>query len=141
MHFFVQTRCTIQVKKWYTTISDLSAQQSDLSPQLRCINKKTNEPRCDLFVLRFNVPVNNFSVMSGRSHRLLGFNQYCRELMCLFQGHNTVTLVWIEHMTSRFGVRRSNTGPPRSLVCYEKINNVVFEQVRQKPSCTSTEDS
>ena len=25
-----------------------------------------------LFVLRFNVPVNNFSVMSGRSHRFLG---------------------------------------------------------------------
>ena len=27
-----------------------------------------------LFVLRFNVLVNNFSVMSGRSHRFLGFN-------------------------------------------------------------------
>ena len=26
----------------------------------------------DLFVLRLNVPVNNFSVMSGRSHRFLG---------------------------------------------------------------------
>ena len=26
----------------------------------------------NLFVLRFNVPVNNFSVMSGRSHRFLG---------------------------------------------------------------------
>ena len=25
-----------------------------------------------LFVLRLNVPVNNFSVMSGRSHRFLG---------------------------------------------------------------------
>ena len=25
-----------------------------------------------LFVLRFNVPVNNFSVMSGRSQRFLG---------------------------------------------------------------------
>ena len=34
-----------------------------------------------LFALRFNVPVNNFSVMSGRSHRFLGFNQYSRELM------------------------------------------------------------
>ena len=28
-------------------------------------------PVC-LFVLRLNVPVNNFSVMSGRSHRFLG---------------------------------------------------------------------
>ena len=27
---------------------------------------------CFLFVLRLNVPVNNFSVMSGRSHRFLG---------------------------------------------------------------------
>ena len=26
----------------------------------------------DLVVLRLNVPVNNFSVMSGRSHRFLG---------------------------------------------------------------------
>ena len=49
-----------------------------------------------LFVLRFNVPVNNFSVMSGRSHHFLGFNLYPRELMCLAQGHNTVTLVGIE---------------------------------------------
>ena len=46
-----------------------------------------------LFVLRFNVPVNNFSVMSGRSHRFLGIDQYSRESMCLAQGHNTVTLV------------------------------------------------
>ena len=28
--------------------------------------------RKDLVVLRLNVPVNNFSVMSGRSHRFLG---------------------------------------------------------------------
>ena len=26
-----------------------------------------------MFVLRLNVPVNNFSVMSGRSHRFLGY--------------------------------------------------------------------
>ena len=38
--------------------------------------------------------------------------------MCLAQGHNTVTLVGIEPRTSRFGVRRSTTTPPRSL---EKI--------------------
>ena len=58
-----------------------------------------------LFVLRLDVPVNNFSVMSGRSQL------YCRELMCLAQGHNTVTLVGIEP----FGVRRSTTTPPCSL--------------------------
>ena len=69
-----------------------------------------------VFVLRCNVPVNNFSVMSGLSHRLLGFNQYSRELMCLPQGHNTVTLVVIEPRTSPFRVRRSTTRPPASLL-------------------------
>ena len=58
-----------------------------------------------LFVLRLNVPVKNFSVMSGRSQSFLGFNQYFRELMCLAQGHNTVPHVGIEPRTSRFEVR------------------------------------
>ena len=49
----------------------------------------------------FNVPVNNFSVMSGRSHRLLGFNQYSRESMCLAQGHNTATLVGTTDLSIR----------------------------------------
>ena len=31
-----------------------------------------NGLKCWLVVLRLNVPVNNFSVMSGRSHRFLG---------------------------------------------------------------------
>ena len=39
-----------------------------------------------LFVLRFNVPVNNVSVMLGQSQRFLGCNQYCGELMCLAHG-------------------------------------------------------
>ena len=62
-------------------------------------------------VLRFNVPVNNFSVMLGRNHRFLGINQYFRELMCLAQEDNRVTLVGIEPRTSRFGVQRSTTRP------------------------------
>ena len=33
--------------------------------------------------------------------------------MCLAQGHNTVTSVGIEPRTSRFGVRRSFTTPPK----------------------------
>ena len=135
-----------------------------------------------LFVLRFNIPVNNLSVTSGRSHHFLGFNlyygklmrlaeeynmmlpveikprtsqfrvyhrtppcvsfvclfvcvealrpshvgteptlhgfnQYCWELMCLAQVHNTMTPVGIEPRTSRFGVRRSTTTPQRSHVC------------------------
>ena len=65
-----------------------------------------------LFVLMFNVPVNNFSVMSGRSHRFLGFNQYSRELMCLAQEHNTVTLVGIEQYS-------------RELMCLAQEHNAV----------------
>ena len=34
--------------------------------------ERTRDIRICLFVLRLNVPVNNFSVMSGRSHRFLG---------------------------------------------------------------------
>ena len=45
-----------------------------------------------LFVLRLNVPVNMFS-HAGTEPTLYGFNQYCRELMCLAQGQNTVTPV------------------------------------------------
>ena len=45
------------------------------------------------------------------------YNQYCRELMCLAQGHNTKTPVGIEPRTSRFGVRCSTITPPRSLKC------------------------
>ena len=41
------------------------------------------------FVLRFNVSVNDFSVMSGWSHNFFGFNRYSGELMCLVEGHNT----------------------------------------------------
>ena len=68
-----------------------------------------------LFVLKLNVPVNNFSVVSGRSQRFLCVTSNCRELMCLAQGHNTVTHVGIEPSTSRFGTRCSTTTPPRSL--------------------------
>ena len=58
-----------------------------------------------LFVLRFNVPVDNVSVISGgiRSHCFLGINQYCGELMCLAQGHNTVPCMGFKPRASRFG--------------------------------------
>ena len=45
---------------------------------------------CLFACLRFNVPVNKFSVISGRSYCFLGLNQHFGELMCLAQGHNTV---------------------------------------------------
>ena len=35
-------------------------------------NCSTGWLKIDYFMLRLNVPVNNFSVMSGRSHRFLG---------------------------------------------------------------------
>ena len=54
-----------------------------------------------LCVLRLNVPVNNFSHV-GTETTLPVFNQYCRELMCLAQGHNTMQLVGIEPRTSQF---------------------------------------
>ena len=41
-----------------------------------------------LFVLWFNVHVNNFSVMSGCSLHLLGVIQCIYERMCPAQGHN-----------------------------------------------------
>ena len=60
-----------------------------------------------MFVLGLNVPVNNFSVMSGRS--------------CLSSTVGTpvvtvtVTPLGIEPRTSRFGIRRSTNTPSRSL--------------------------
>ena len=36
------------------------------------LNSCEKDKKNDLVVLRLNVPVNNFSVMSGRSHRFLG---------------------------------------------------------------------
>ena len=41
--------------------------------------------------------------------------------MCLAQGHSTVTPVGIEPRTSRFGVRRSTTMPPRLIA--ESVND------------------
>ena len=79
-----------------------------------------------LFVLRFNVPFNYFSVMSERSHRILGIIQYLRELMCFAQGHITVNL-W----GSNIGPLDSESDAPRLaspltiliLVSYYKSTN------------------
>ena len=68
-------------------------------------------------------PSQQFFSHVGTEPTLLEFNQYCRELLCLAQGQN-VTTVGIESRTSRFGVRRFFTTPPRSLkifVDYMKI--------------------
>ena len=52
-----------------------------------------------LFVCIEVNPVNNFSVMSGQSHRFLNFNQNSGELLRLAQGHNAP--VGVEHRTFR----------------------------------------
>ena len=48
--------------------------------------------------------------------------------MCLAQGHNTVAPVGIELRTSRFGVRRPTTTPPRSLkiILYQSYINYMY---------------
>ena len=56
-----------------------------------------------VFVLRLNVPVNNFSVMSGQSQRFLSLTSTVGSL-CV-QGHIAVTPVGIVPRTSRFGVQ------------------------------------
>ena len=67
-----------------------------------------------LFVLRLNVPVNNFfqSCRDGATTSWV-INQYFRGVKCLAQGHNTAA-VGFEPPTSRSGVRHSTTEPPRS---------------------------
>ena len=71
-----------------------------------------------LFVLKLYVPSQQFFSHVGTEPTLPGFNQHCRELMCVAQGHNTVTPVGIEPRTSRFGVRRCTTTPPRIMIRY-----------------------
>ena len=79
--------------------------------------------RIALFVLRLTVPVNNFSVLSGRSQRLPGYYQYFQGVKCLAQGHNTAE-VGFETPTSRSGVCGYTTEPPFSpeLPCRDYSN-------------------
>ena len=78
------------------------------------------------FVLMLNVPVNNFSVMSGRSHRFLDIISIFRGVNVLAQGHNTAE-VGKEPPTSRSGVRDSTTMTPRSITIF-------IEPRREKPT-------
>ena len=76
------------------------------------------------------IPSQQFSSHVGTEPTLPCFYQYCRELMCLAQGHNTVPLVGIETRTSRFGVRRSTTTPPRfSWLCSFRLDlSIVYKK-------------
>ena len=66
------------------------------------------------FGLMLNVPVNNFSVMLGRSHRFLDINStfffffFGGGGICFAQGHNTATRVGLEPPTSGSRVRGVN---------------------------------
>ena len=69
-----------------------------------------------LFVLRLHVPVNNFSVMSGQSHRFLGITCTFGGVECLAQGHN---MAEIDFESPTF---HSTTEPPAPL----KYGNMVY---------------
>ena len=66
-----------------------------------------------LLKLILNVPVNNFSVMSGRSHRFLGITSTFRGVNVPLVKNATTAEVGIELPTSRSGVRDSTIRPPR----------------------------
>ena len=89
-------------------------------------------------VLRLNVPVNNFSAMSGRSHRFLGITSTFSGSNYVFdQRHNTAD-VDIEPPTSRSGVRGSTTRPPRSPKSRPscgKSRPICGNGLRNRPSC------
>ena len=67
-------------KKAYQLVKDLTTEKQGKSTTIqdksgKCLteeNEILNRWTEYLVVLRLNVPVNNFSVMSGRSHRFLG---------------------------------------------------------------------
>ena len=68
------------------------------------------------------VPVNYFSTKSAMLRGVfLGSTSTKLGLMCLAQGHNTVTLVRLEPATLRSRVKHSTTEPLRSLQFYWKI--------------------
>ena len=70
-------------------------------------------------------PSQQFFSNVGTEPTLPGFNQYCRELMHLAQGHNMVTPVGIEPRTSRFRVQSSTTTPLCSHAY--KISNYIVQ--------------
>ena len=98
------------------------------------LNKNMNE-LCSLLVQKFyssllfrfllNVPVNNFSVMSGRSHRFLGYYQYFWEVNVSFSRTHHGDLSENRTPTPRSGVRRSTTRPPRLPVISFMTNAII----------------
>ena len=81
-----------------------------------------------MFVLWFNVSVNNFSVMAGRNHRFLGFNLYSGEFVSIAHENNTMPPVGIE---STFLGSESDALPLCHHVPNLKNGNFTVQNVRQ----------
>ena len=75
-----------------------------MSPSLTANIFQKRFPHAGLiFFFLLNVPVNNFPVILGRSHRFLGIYQYFGNKKSLAQGHYTA-VVGFKPWTPRSGV-------------------------------------
>ena len=88
------------------------------------------------FYLILNIPVNNFSVMS--IWVFLGWTSTKQGLICLAQGHNTVTPVRLEPRTLRSRVNHSTTEPLCSQKNTASFNTKAHLFLFHKPWCEST---
>ena len=85
---------------------------------------KTHTSLCFFFFCFFvllNVPVNNFSVILGRSLASWVFTSTLGTSQCIAQGHYTA-VVGFEPRNSPSGVRSYTTEPPRHLPAYVAIH-------------------
>ena len=78
----VTAQIILQGQSNQSVSSSLWLNTQDLTLQQDRVNRDAS-----LFVLRFKVPVNIFSVMSGWSQYFLGIEQYFGDIMCLTLGH------------------------------------------------------
>ena len=83
-----------------------------------------------LFDLILYVPVNNFSVMSGRVN--LGWTSTQQGLMCLAQGHNTVTPV-----TPRWPQGHNTVTPVTGGLESSTLRSLVDNELKEKLKCRS----
>ena len=92
-----------RLKLMYKQKKKVSAELKTTKSELKGLEvSKVSKVHFILFYFFFNLGQQFFS-HAGTEPSLPGFNQYCRELMCLAEGHNTVTPVGIEPRTSRLG--------------------------------------
>ena len=112
-------RQSISRKSWWT-IYVQKVMMDNLCPDSHC-----------LFVLRLNVPVNNFQSCRDGATASWVINQYFQGVKCLAQGHNTAA-VGFEPPTSRSGVRHSTTeprAPPRQSWWSIYVNKVMIDNL------------